>query len=175
MKPEWWGSPLVQEKYREEKACDKRHPHNNYNNTNNNNNNDNNNKELVIDSVVLEQAHKDNRNLYTAYIDYRKAFDSVPHSWPIHVLQIYKIDPQIINSLQQSMKKWTTTLQVKAENHWIMSDLIHTQRGIYQRDSLRPLWFCLALNPLSYLLNRTYYGFDIHSGNQEMQHLNHLL
>ena len=25
MKPEWWGSPLVPEKYQEEKACDKRH------------------------------------------------------------------------------------------------------------------------------------------------------
>jgi len=36
LKPEQWGSPLVQEKYLEEKACDKRH---NNNNTNNNNNN----------------------------------------------------------------------------------------------------------------------------------------
>jgi len=27
VKPERWGSPLVQEKYREEKACDKRHPY----------------------------------------------------------------------------------------------------------------------------------------------------
>ena len=25
LKPEWWGSLLVQEKYQEEKACDKRH------------------------------------------------------------------------------------------------------------------------------------------------------
>jgi hypothetical protein len=25
LKPEWWGSPLVEEKYQEEKACDKRH------------------------------------------------------------------------------------------------------------------------------------------------------
>jgi hypothetical protein len=24
LKPGWWGSPLVQEKYQEEKACDKR-------------------------------------------------------------------------------------------------------------------------------------------------------
>ena len=24
LNPEWWGSPLVQEKYQEEKACDKR-------------------------------------------------------------------------------------------------------------------------------------------------------
>jgi len=27
LKPERWGSPLVQEKYREEKARDKRHPY----------------------------------------------------------------------------------------------------------------------------------------------------
>jgi len=27
LKPERWGSPLVQEKYQEEKACDKRHPY----------------------------------------------------------------------------------------------------------------------------------------------------
>ena len=26
-KPERWGSPLVQEKYQAEKACDKRHPY----------------------------------------------------------------------------------------------------------------------------------------------------
>ena len=38
MKPEWWGSLLVQEKYQEEKACDKRYPYNNNNNNNNNNN-----------------------------------------------------------------------------------------------------------------------------------------
>jgi len=27
LKPEQWGSPLVQEKYQEEKACEKRHPY----------------------------------------------------------------------------------------------------------------------------------------------------
>jgi len=27
LKPEPWGSPLFQEKYRAEKACDKRHPY----------------------------------------------------------------------------------------------------------------------------------------------------
>jgi len=73
------------------------------------------------------------------------------------------------------MNKWTTTLQVKMKNHRIMSDPFRVQRGIHQRASPSPLWFCLALNPLSYLLNRTNYGFGIHSGNQEMQRLNHLL
>jgi len=73
------------------------------------------------------------------------------------------------------MKKWTTTLHEKVKNHRIMSDPIRIQRGIYQGDSLGPLWFCLALNPLSYLLNRTKYGFGIHSSKQEMQRLNHIL
>ena len=90
-------------------------------------------EQLMIDSIVLEQAHKDNLNLYIAYIDYRKAFESAPHSSLIYVLQIYKIDPQIINSLQQLMKKWTATLQVKVKNHRIMSDPIRIQRGIYMK------------------------------------------
>jgi hypothetical protein len=73
------------------------------------------------------------------------------------------------------MKKWTTTLQVRVKNNHITSDPIRIQRGIYQGDSLSPLWFCLALNPLSYLLNSTNYGFGINSNNQETQRLNHPL
>jgi hypothetical protein len=37
LKPERWGSSLVQEKYLGEKACEKRHYINNNNNNNNNN------------------------------------------------------------------------------------------------------------------------------------------
>jgi hypothetical protein len=43
LKPERWGSLLVQEKYQEEKACDKRHPYDN--------NNNNNNKEILQPSM----------------------------------------------------------------------------------------------------------------------------
>ena len=39
MKPLRWGSPLDQEKYQEEKACDKKSISNNNNNNNNKNNN----------------------------------------------------------------------------------------------------------------------------------------
>jgi len=73
------------------------------------------------------------------------------------------------------MKKWTSTHQVKAKNNQIMNDPIRIQRGLYQEDSLSPLWFCFALNPLSHLLNRTNYGFGMHSDNQEIQRLNHLV
>ena len=131
--------------------------------------------QLITNSVVLEQEHKNNRNMYIAYSDYGKPIDSVPHSWLIHVLQIYKLDPEIINSLQQLMKNWTNTLQIKVKNHRIISDPICIQRGIYQGDSLSPLWFYLALKHLSYLLKRTKHVFGIHCCKQETQRLNHLL
>jgi hypothetical protein len=46
------------------------------------------NNSYLIDTVIMEQAQKNNRNIYTAFIDYKKAYDSVPHSW---LLKIYKI------------------------------------------------------------------------------------
>jgi hypothetical protein len=53
LKPEWWGSPLVQEKYQVEKACDKRH---NNNNNNNNNNNDTSNNRGDCDHFKITQT-----------------------------------------------------------------------------------------------------------------------
>uniref|UniRef100_H3B0G6 Reverse transcriptase domain-containing protein n=1 Tax=Latimeria chalumnae TaxID=7897 RepID=H3B0G6_LATCH len=35
------------------------------------------------------------------------------------------------------------------------------ERGIFQGDSLSPLWFCLALNPLSKMLRNSGYGYSL--------------
>jgi hypothetical protein len=37
------------------------------------------------------------------------------------------------------------------------------------------LWFCLAINPLTNLLNSTGYGFNIRHNNTTLSKLNHLL
>ena len=70
-------------------------------------------EQLITDQVVIKQAKKCYRNLYTAYIDYRKAFDSVPHSWLIQVLKMYQIDNSIIEFLIHTMKRWKTTIRIK--------------------------------------------------------------
>ena len=41
---------------------------------------------------------------------------------------------------------------------------IKTKSGIYQGDSLSPLVFCLALAPLSFLLNKSGYGYNTSHG-----------
>ena len=53
--------------------------------------------QLLINNMLLENSRFYHRNLSTAWIDYRKAFDSVSHTWILKVLQLYKISPTITN------------------------------------------------------------------------------
>ncbi|KAL0851472.1 hypothetical protein ABMA28_007269 [Loxostege sticticalis] len=118
-------------------------------------------EQLIIDSTILKHANQHNKNLHLTYIDYKKAFDSVPHSWLIRVLQLYKINPTVITFLEDAMTKWKTTLSLTTKFTKIVTEEIHIGNGIFQGDSLSPLWFCLALNPLSHLLNQTKNGYKL--------------
>ena len=53
--------------------------------------------QLLIDRMILENCRTRSKNLSTAWIDYRKAFDSVPHDWILKSLDLYKISPIISN------------------------------------------------------------------------------
>jgi hypothetical protein len=61
------------------------------------------------------------------------------------------------------MTFWRTTLNLSINNTKLKSKPIQIKRGIYQGDSLSPLWFCLAIKPLTNLLNSTGYGFNINN------------
>ncbi|XP_026323226.1 uncharacterized protein LOC113232673 [Hyposmocoma kahamanoa] len=131
-------------------------------------------EQLIIDSAIHKHATTKNRNLHCTYIDYKKAFDSVPHSWLLQILEIYKINTRIINFLRNIMSKWKTTLQVNSTNNTVTTRQISIKTGIYQGDSLSPLWFCLALNPLSHLLQRRRIGY-CHKHAAEETVISHLI
>ena len=61
--------------------------------------------QLLINTMLLENSCSRRKNLSTAWIDYRKAFDSVPHSWLSRVLELYKVSPTIINFLKKKHDK----------------------------------------------------------------------
>jgi hypothetical protein len=118
-----------------------------------------------------------NNNINNIYRIHRlqKAYDTVPHSWLIKILKIYKINLDLINFLSHVMTFWRTTLNLSINNTKLKSEPIQIKRGIYQGNSLSPLWFCLAINPLTNLLNSTGYGFNIRLNNTTLSKLNHLL
>lgn len=51
---------------------------------------------LFINGIIIENCNTKKRNLITACIYYPNEFDSVPHSWIIKTLDIYKVSPVII-------------------------------------------------------------------------------
>lgn len=111
-------------------------------------------EQAIIDSEVLGQARQKNRNLYMGYIDYQKAFDSVPHSWLLRVMEMYGIDNTPIQFMKSIMSYWRTRLNLRVKETLLQTRDISIKKGIFQGDSFSALWFCLALNPLSNTLNR---------------------
>ncbi|KAL1446706.1 hypothetical protein WDU94_005608 [Cyamophila willieti] len=133
-------------------------------------------EQLIIDSVITKQAEKTQRNITLCYIDYKKAFDSIPHSWLLKTLEIYKIDPVIINFLTKTMEEWRTKIYLTpTKEQAIETDEIKINTGIFQGDALSAIWFCLCLNPLSKTLNRTKYGYQIKNQGNTHHTINHLL
>ncbi|KAL1448670.1 hypothetical protein WDU94_005640 [Cyamophila willieti] len=123
----------------------------------------------------MKQAETKQRNLNTCFIDYKKAFDSIPHSWLLRVLNIYRVDLKLINLLQALMKTWRTRISIKTTSQNILTEVVNIKRGIFQGDSLSALWFCIALNPLSNTLNRTDIGFKIKQQSTINHTVNHLM
>ena len=103
---------------------------------------------LMIDQSVAKDAQSRRKNLAMALIDYKTAYNSVPHSWTLEFLKLYKIDPRLVTFIRQSMSHWRTTLSANSKS---IAD-VTAKCGIYQGDDQSPLLFCLALNPLSALL-----------------------
>ena len=125
--------------------------------------------QLLIDRMILENCRSSGKDLSTAWIDYRKAFDSVPHDWILKSLDLYKISPVISQFLKSAMEKWDTRLLLSHQNGNLESSYLKIKRGIFQGDSLSPLLFCLCLTPLSNELNNTDSGYKVY--DRKVNHL----
>ena len=125
--------------------------------------------QLLIDRMILENCRTRGKNLSTAWIDYRKAFDSVPHDWILKTLDLYKVSPVISQFLTNAMKQWETRLFLSYQNGTVETRYLKIKRGIFQGDSLSPLLFCLSLVPLSHELNNADSGYKVYDRS-----INHL-
>ncbi|CAK1594374.1 unnamed protein product [Parnassius mnemosyne] len=126
---------------------------------------------LLIDTVIGKVVKHNHRNFSAAWIDYKKAFDSVPHTWLKRVLELYKVDCTVRDFLRQCMGQWSTILCYLGEQMMAAENHIRIRRGIFQGDCLSPIWFCLSLNPLSTLLEGSGRGFQLRKGGTKVTHL----
>ena len=62
--------------------------------------------QLLIDKTVLRDYKKRDTNLAMAWIDYKKDYDMVPHSWISECLEMFCIANNGQDFLKNSMKSW---------------------------------------------------------------------
>ena len=89
---------------------------------------------LLVDKLVMDTAKIKHRNLFMTWIIYKKAYDSVPHSWLLECLKLYKVHPYIYQLLEEGMKVW----KVQLFSSSIYYGDVDLARGIFQGDSLSP-------------------------------------
>ena len=89
----------------------------------------------------MEHARHNKRNISVAYIDFRKAYDSVSHVWIIRMLEMYKFSPTLVKFLEASMQLWNTHMSLSYQNARVSTESVRIRRGIFQGDTLSPLLF----------------------------------
>ena len=103
-----------------------------------------------------------------AWIDYRKAFDMIPHSWILKCLRLFGAAENMVHYIEKSMGQWQVELSINGN----ILGTVNVRRGIFQGDSLSPLLFVVTLIPLSLVLREVKAVYDL-TGKKDL--VNHLL
>ena len=115
--------------------------------------------QLLINKMVFDEVREYRRNLFSMYFDYKKAFDSISHTWLIEALKLAKVHPSMIAVIESLIDKWATQVHLQAEKSLSITDVINYLTGLFQGDCLSLLLFVICVNPLSFLLNRECEGY----------------
>ena len=102
-----------------------------------------------------------------AWIDYRKAFDMIPHSWILKCLRLFGAAENMVHCIEKSMGQWQMELSASGN----ILGTVNVRRGIFQGDSLSPLLFVVTLIPLSLVLREVKAGYDLTGKKNFVNHL----
>ena len=102
-----------------------------------------------------------------AWVDYKKAYDMVPHSWIITAMGILGLADSIIGLIKQSTSKWKTNLYTDGK----LLGSVPIRTGIFQCDSFSPLLFIIALLRLTRILRETGMGYQLETNGANISHL----
>ena len=122
---------------------------------------------LLIDKMVMMNSKRRKTNLSMAWIDYKKAFDIIPHSWLMECLEIYGAEENTIRFLENTMPNWKTILTSSGTR----LAAVNIRRGIFQGDLIYPLLFIVAMIPMTRVLEGMEVGYQLKEEDSKINHL----
>ena len=97
----------------------------------------------------MDNIISNREDMIKAWIDYKKTYDKVNHSWILESLELVQVSDNICEFVKISMANWQTELTACKES----LAKVNIRRGIFQGDSLSPLLFAICM-----ILQLTYYA-----------------
>ena len=114
-------------------------------------------KDQLIDKMIMKHAKRNQRNLRMTWIDYKKAYDSILHSWILKSMGLVGVATNITSFMEKAVKTWNTTLTINGET----IGEAKIKRGIFQGDSLSSLLSFISLIPLTITLRAMNKGYKL--------------
>ena len=102
-----------------------------------------------------------------AWIDYRKEFDMIPHSWISECLEVFGVAENIKNLLKNSMNLW----KLELTSNGVSLGNVEIRRCIFQGGNFSPLLFLLCMVPLSLILRKVKFPYEFGDKNTRINHL----
>ena len=128
-------------------------------------------KDQLLVSKAIQECKSRKKNVSMAWVDYQKAFGSVPHSWIIISLELIGINNVIIPFTKKAMSYWKTSMHLLIEGKIIETEDLEIQCGIFHGDLLSPLLFCINLIALTERVNKSNTGYEEHMTKTKVSHL----
>ena len=102
-----------------------------------------------------------------AWIDYKKAYNFVPHSWINECIELFGTADNVTNCLEKNTEQWKLLLTSNGED----IGEVDMKRGIFQGDILSPLLFVLSMVPLSLILRKVNVKYKWGKKEYKLSHL----
>ena len=115
----------------------------------------------------MKNCKKRLTSLVVAWIDYRKTYDMVPHSWIEKCMNMFGVAVNVRSFIRESMKHWNTELnrgQSSLGN-------VQIKGGIVEGDSLSPLHFVMTMIPLTLMVRKTNIFHEVRKKREKINHL----
>jgi hypothetical protein len=108
---------------------------------------------------VLEDAIKKGpvpKPVYVAFVDLKKAYDSIEHWLIIDSLKFYRVDPELGQAIMSCYQGCKAFLKTPIGN----TECFPILRGVRQGDVLSPLLFNIAMNPIYEHIRNKFTGYQ---------------
>lgn len=99
---------------------------------------------FVLRTLIDKTVKSEKKPLYTCFVDFKKAFDSLPHGAMVHKLQANGINGNFLNIICDMYSK--TSLRVKTQNQ--LTPTFPGEVGVRQGDILSPNLIKIFINDL---------------------------